>query len=121
MMSELVYLAAPYSDPDPAVVETRMRMFLEVDAVLLREGKFTVSPLAKHFGLLVSKLPSDWAFWQHYSRAMIDQCGAMVVIKIDGWQESVGVQEEIQYAREKGIFIYYVDTTGQYTTYGGVR
>lgn len=120
-MSELVYLACPYSDSDPAVVEARMQIFLHVDAVMLRENKFTVSPLSKHFGLLVSKLPSDWAFWQHYSRAMIDQCGAMVVIKAEGWETSVGVQEEIQYARTKGIFVYYVDTSGQFTTFGGVR
>jgi hypothetical protein len=108
----LWYLAMPYSHPDPAVVQSRMDIFQQVDGNLLRCAFFTVSPLAKHFGLSISNLPGDWAYWQHYSRAMLDKCYGMFVITVDGWKESTGVQGEIEYATSLGIEIKYLDQFG---------
>lgn len=121
MHSQLIYVAAPYGDPDPSVVAQRMQAYLTVDAILLKQGKFTVSPLAKHFGLTVSQSPSDWKYWQSYSRAMLDQCEALIVIKLNGWDHSVGVKGEIEYAHHINLPIYYVDEQGQMTSFGGVR
>jgi hypothetical protein len=60
--SRLIYLAAPYSDPNPAVVDDRIKRVCVVDSLLMSRGLFTVTPLLKHFILGYSKLPNDWAY-----------------------------------------------------------
>ena len=47
-------------------------------------------------------LPTDWAFWQNFDRTYLDRCDEAIVLMIEGWQRSVGVQAEIVLARELG-------------------
>lgn len=105
----LTYLAAPYSHPDPAVVAHRMEVFNKIDGQLLRAGKFTVSPLSKVAGLSITELPSDWEYWQHYSRELLAKCDELIVIKLDGWVTSKGVIGEVEFAFENNIPVYYID------------
>ena len=119
--SLMVYLAAPYSDPNPEVVEHRLTMFNYVDSKLMRQGYFTMSPLLKHYTIKTGELPSDWEYWQHYSYAMLDQSESIVVIKLAGWDTSVGVLAEIAYAKSIHCPIYYVDAAGDMDNIGGLR
>lgn len=105
----LVYLAGPYSDPDPKVVESRIAEFCRCDAELNKHGAFTVSPLLKHLVLQHSDLPGDWAYWKEYSIALLKQCEKMIILEIPGWSESVGVQAEINLCSDMGIPVEYVD------------
>jgi len=105
----LVYLAAPYSDKDKAVVEARMVLFCKVDAELSRKGIFTVSPLLKHLVLQHSILPSDWEYWRDYSISLLTKCDYMIVIMMDGWKESVGVQDEIKLCNLFDVPIKYIN------------
>lgn len=107
-----IYLAAPYSHPDPAVIAQRMETFCRIDAKLIVDGKFTVSPLSKHFILSYEKLSGSWEYWQDYCRAMLRMCGKMIVICMPGWKESIGLQEEIKLAEQLHIPISYVDELG---------
>jgi hypothetical protein len=106
----MVYLAAPYSSPDPECVENRIRAFCSKDSELSGGGIITVSPLFKHLLFINgSKLPSDWAYWERYSYVLLSRCDYLVVLKLPGWEESVGVQGEIKYALDNGINIVYID------------
>lgn len=112
--AELVYLAAPYSGTKEEI-EARMKVFSIVDAELLSRGYFTISPLSKHFILHHSSLPGTWDFWEHYSKKLIAQCNKIIVIKIDGWDTSVGVQAEIAFAEKVGISVmFYNPSTSQF-------
>jgi len=53
-------------------------------------------------------LPTDWAFWQHVDREHLERCDEMVVLMLDGWEESAGVQAEIRIARELGKPVRYL-------------
>lgn len=104
----MIYVAAPYSDPDPAVKAERMRQFYEFDAMLCREGHFTVSPLYKVETAKHGKIPDDWAYWQSYSENMLKRCDMMILLALDGWQDSVGVQGELEFCYEHGIQVVVV-------------
>lgn len=106
------YLASPYSDPDPSVVEKRMEILCRVDAKLMARGIHTVSPLLKHFIILYESLPGDWAYWKEYSRKLLNIVDMVIVVCQPGWKESVGVQAELVIAKELGLPITYVNENG---------
>lgn len=108
LRGKLVYLAAPYSDPNKDIVRQRMAMFTQIDGIMHNAGIFTVSPLEKHHTLEQTKLPSDWGYWESFGRALLSKCDALAVIMMPGWKESVGVQGEIQIAKFIGLPIYYI-------------
>lgn len=106
----MVYLAAPYSSPDAAVVEARMKVFCSKDSELSEGGFVTVSPLLKHLLFINgSKLPSDWAYWERYSYVLLSHCNYLAVLKLPGWEESPGVQGEIKFAVKHGIEVIFLD------------
>lgn len=108
-VSALIYLAAPYSDPCKVVVQSRIVRFCQVDAELSRRGIYTVSPLLKHLVLQHSDLPGDWNYWKSYSLTLLLKCDLMMVIMLDGWEDSVGVQGEIEICKKFNIPIEYID------------
>lgn len=107
-LTELIYLAAPYSGTAEEI-EQRMEAFCAVDALLMRDGYFTVSPLLKHFTLKYADLPGTWEYWEDYSYQLMMQCKAMIIIKLPGWQESAGVAGEIAIANRLKVQIIYYD------------
>ena len=100
----MIYLAAPYTHDDPEVREQRFLMVNKVASHLMRKGKMVFSPISHgHPIAKAGGLPTDWEYWGAYSRHMLSLCSKLIVICIDGWDESVGVQGEIKIAEELGI------------------
>lgn len=105
----IIYLGAPYTSPDGAVVASRMETLMKVDSILSSNGIYTVSPLYKHFILQHADLPSDWAYWGGYSKSLMHHCsGLWVVVNDAGWSQSTGVIAEIALAKELGIGVRYL-------------
>lgn len=102
-MNKLIYLASPYSHPDPAVREDRMRLFCLTDAALMKAGIMTCSPLSKHFITQYTEIPTTWEYWKDYCHTMLPRCDAVYVIDVAGWEQSVGTQSEIDLAKSLGI------------------
>jgi len=109
LLEGLCYLAAPYTHPDPTVVEERMTQLCKVDAALMKRGIFTVSPLLKHYVAKHENLPTDFAYWQDYSTELIQRCDCLLVLMLDGWDVSPGVTAEIDDAKHNGLSVYYID------------
>jgi hypothetical protein len=106
----LIYLAAPYSDTDPAIVQTRMDAVTYELADLASNGLVAFSPLLMHFCLDRGvELPSDYKFWRTYCLTMLGKSDQLIVLQLPGWQESPGVQDEISFARDQDIPIFYID------------
>ena len=90
-----VYLAAPYSDPDPAVVEFRVHEINLAAGWLMRQGMRVFSPISmSHPIAMTSSLPTDWAFWKAFDEAIIPACERMLILGIAGFSQSVGVKAE---------------------------
>jgi len=106
----LIYLASPYTHDNDRVVEARVKLATKVAGELLKRGHVVFSPIT-HFHPIakVCGLPTDWAFWKNIDEVYIKLSDYLYVLMQDGWEESVGVQAEIEIARELGKTIRYIN------------
>lgn len=110
MKSPLIYLAVPYSHKDPAVIEERFNIVNTVAARLMAEGNYIFSPISHtHPIAKAGSLPLGWDYWEGYDRRVLSSCDKIMVLRIPGWEDSKGVQAEIQIGKELGIMIEYID------------
>jgi Nucleoside 2-deoxyribosyltransferase len=104
----VLYLASPYSDPAPAVREHRFRAACRATVALMRAGEIVFSPVVHSHPLTEDGLPTDWGFWERFDRQFLALCDELVVLMLDGWNESIGVQAEIRIATELGKPVRYL-------------
>ena len=106
----LTYLASPYSHESAAV---RSKRFIEAcifASKLMRKGVMVFSPIAHtHPIAKYGELPKGLDFWEKYDREIISHCGCLIVLKLQGWEESKGVSAEIAIAKELGIEVKYME------------
>lgn len=108
----LIYLASPYSHPDPTVRLDRFDTVCCVAASLMRKGVHLYSPIAHtHPIALKGDLPLSWEFWEQYDRKILAACQELWVCTIDGWKESKGCKAEIAIAAELGLPTRYIEPT----------
>jgi len=100
----VIYLASPYSHPDPAIREERFQAACRATFTLLRAGAAVFSPIVHGHPLVGLGLATDWESWQRVDRAMLERCDEVMVLMLAGWESSSGVREEIRMARELGRF-----------------
>ena len=105
-----IYLATPYSDPDPEVQNRRFEQVNRVASLLMAKGYLVFSPISHtHPIALAGELPKEWGFWRDYDFTFIgDWADAVFVLRLDGWAESIGVQAEIKLAEEIGKPVAYL-------------
>jgi len=105
----MIYVASPYSHPDPDVQELRWRAVCAYVAMLMREGYHAFSPVChSHPIAKAGGLPGDWQFWQDQDLAFLGVCDKVHVLKLDGWRESRGVAAEVEAAEAMGLPVYHV-------------
>lgn len=104
------YIASPYSSgfsKEMTAAEASIALTDRYNAVrdftawCLAKKIFVYSPIVHCHDLAREhNLPKDAAFWKEFNEAMILGAQRLIVLCIDGWKESKGVQEEIAMARE---------------------
>ena len=105
---KLIYLATPYTHKDSRVRRRRYQTVTKITIDLLKKGIFIFSPITYNHPMSRRNLPIIWKFWRPYDLAFLERCTSLWVLKIDGWEESVGVNAEIRHARKLGIPIKYL-------------
>lgn len=108
---KLIYLAAPYSDKDPWIMENRFQLINKAASVLMSRGVYVFSPISHTHPIAVASngdLPRGWEFWEEYDKLMIRNCSEMYVLCLDGWEASIGVKAEMKIAKELNINITYI-------------
>jgi hypothetical protein len=95
----LEYLAIPYSHPDPFIRDKRFRLANKVAAKLMGQGRLIFSPIShSHF----IDLGGGWDRWKEFDYIFLEICPLMVVVCCEGWEESKGVNAEIEIFRGMG-------------------
>lgn len=104
-MTRLAYIAAPYSAKSPEVMQRRANEVMAFSAWLWREGIcYPLSPVSMwHEAATRCGLPTDATSWTACNFAYFTACEVMYLLKLDGWQESVGVEMELKWARDRGM------------------
>jgi len=109
-MPELIYLATAYSHKSFFVMQERYTQASRILGELMKQGKAVFSPIAHtHAAAILVDLPKDWQFWQAHCELMLSKCDKLLVVKMDGWQESRGVQAEIEFAKKLGMPVEYLE------------
>ena len=93
-MPGYIYLGSPYSKYK-AGYDAASRVVSSAAASLMRRGLVVYSPIAHGHTVAAHGLPLSWDFWKRQCQPMIDAAASLVVLTMDGWQESVGLQYEI--------------------------
>lgn len=103
-----IYLASPYTHPDPSVQRQRYHDVTLAVAQLVDAGHIVYSPIA-HFHPIAElhSLPGDYTFWSRINTAMLRGAQALHVLQLDGWKHSKGVQAEIDLALRLELPIRY--------------
>lgn len=101
----LIYLASPYAHPDPLVRKARYEKAVDALGQILAKGSVSVfCPIAhNHEAAIRTGLPETWEFWREVDFPLLRRSDVMVVLMIDGWEKSVGINAETREAKRCGI------------------
>lgn len=104
------YFASPYTSPCDYIRELRYLDVIKVATDLIRQDFTLIEPIAmSHQHAQRFGLPGTYTFWQKRDRKFIDLCDAVMVCLLNGWDQSVGVTDEISYAKSQGKPVYYLN------------
>lgn len=107
--TQVVYLASPFSDPNPTIKKERLDNVNKVTAKLMRDEICVFSPLSHNCPLFEYGVQTSREWWMKFDLAMLSRCNKLMVLRQEGWDKSLGVQEEIKTAKELGIPVEYID------------
>lgn len=96
-----LYLASPYSHPDPAVRETRYVAACKKAAQYASKGLSVFAPIVHSHPLVPYMDPKDcmnFDLWMKLDLPILKDAYEMHVLCIEGWRSSRGVTREIQFA-----------------------
>lgn len=109
MVKELVYLGTPYS----GIKEDKAFRAEVVDMIskdMANKGLMVYSPISSWHNIAIKyNLPSDFKFWLDMCESFLSKCGKIVVIQLPGWEKSIGLTHEIEFAKKHGLEIEYLD------------
>ena len=110
----MIYLACPYSHPDPRVRELRFQAANSAAAKIFRPGRLCFSPIShSHPICKVNGADGSWAAWEEFDKRVIrDLCTEVWVLVIPGHNRSVGVEAEIVYANQIGVPVKLLEPEG---------
>lgn len=106
----MIYLAIPYNDPDHTVREFRYKAVNKVAGKLMLEGHHVYSPISHSHSIAKTyNLPRGWEYWSEHDKKILKICKKLIVLKLPGWDKSLGVTAEIKFAQENNIPIEYME------------
>ena len=94
MKESLIYVACPYSHQSEDVMVERFEAVNRFCAELMREGLLVFSPISHTHPIAQYGLPKGWDFWHKYDQVYLDVCDGIIVLRLVGYKESVGVTAE---------------------------
>ena len=105
-----VYLAIPYNDNSSTLRAYRFAVANQVAAELMQRGYIVFSPISHSHPIAEQcELPKGFEYWQTWNNSFIEWCDVFAVIKLDGWNESRGVRQELEYAKELDKELSFID------------
>jgi hypothetical protein len=113
--TKIIYLASPYADKDPKVMEARRDVCDRIAMRLMERGYIVFSPLshtvpiAKHMKHKMKDRIEMEALWLGQDAYWVKQCSDLYIVMQKGWKDSRGVCAETMLARALGLLITYID------------
>jgi uncharacterized protein DUF1937 len=114
----MIYLASPYNHPDEDIREMRYHEALLAVKWLLMEEMWVYSPIVHCHTLAKShRLPHDIEFWWKYDSHMLTRADELMVLALEGWQDSIGIARECDFAYQLNKPVRFLTPTTSYGKY----
>ena len=108
---KVYYLASPYSHEDKDVMHDRAVAVDKLAQELILMGYNLFEPITmchqKH--LRDAPLPTGYEYWKERDREFVSRSDGVIVSMIDGWDTSIGVADEVSFAKSLGLPVYYIN------------
>jgi len=104
-----VYLASPYTHEQYLVRALRAKAAARAAGVLLKAGYLVFSPIVHgHLIAMYSKfpVPIDYSYWESLNKEFIIWSDVLYILTLDGWEDSAGIEREIDIAKTYNKEIY---------------
>ena len=104
------YLGLPYSSPSRRVRWKRFNEANKAAAHLFSIGYNVLSPIShSHPISLYMDNSQDSEFWTTVDEYWQRQCDELIVLTLDGWRDSVGLEKEINLAMSIGQKVFFME------------
>lgn len=103
---KFIYLASPYSNPDPAVREQRYHDACKKTAQYVNKGIAVFAPIVHSHPVSEFMEPAkcmDFDLWMAMDLPILKDAAELHILCIDGWRASRGVTREVEFAQSLGI------------------
>lgn len=111
-MSGFYYLATPYSK-HPRGHDAAFGEAITAAAICIRAGIMVVSPIAHSHPIAVNGgIEGHYEAWRDLDEALIDASRGIIVVEMDGWQQSEGIAFEVELAKSIGLPVFYMKPEG---------
>lgn len=119
----LIYLASPFTNPNPSVRQNRRLAAAGVLAYYAKpETELFLYSSIVHWGYVEEfySVPQEFEYWKNKDFFMINKSHALWVLPLEGWKKSYGIQQELEYANDlqKPIFFVQANSHGLHLSEG---
>ena len=107
----MIYLASPYSHPDPAIMQNRYELARNYTFKEIRKGLPMFSPIVHCHDMYLNckGAESNFNYWREYNIQMLRLSTELHILTLPGWRDSQGVAFELYAAEERSIPTVYVN------------
>ena len=100
LMSKLYYLGQPYSHKNPDVMHQRFIDGCKAEAQLVLQGFHIYGPIPETVSVATyGKLEgTGWLQWREQDLDKLNRCDVLLILLLEGWQDSQGLRGEIKFA-----------------------
>lgn len=107
----MIYLACPYTHENEHMEHKRYEQVTDVAAKLMLQGQCIYSPITSmHF--LARRIKANTFDWLQHDLIILARCDKLIVLQLEGWEDSEGLKNEIAFATEKNIPVEYIGVAG---------
>ena len=119
---KLIYLGGPYSHDDKTISAKRYTAYRKLAGLVIsKHDSFVFSPIT-HSHPIVTHKQFDPAYhtydvWMPLDIAILEVCDELWIAEIDGWKESKGTAQEIEFAKSRDLPIKMITKRGRVYNY----
>jgi hypothetical protein len=105
----MIYLACPYTHAEEHMQHRRYQQVTTVAANLMRQGLCIYSPITSmHY--LARRVRANAIDWLEHDLVILARCDKLIVLQLEGWEQSEGLRREIEFAKENNIPVEYMES-----------
>jgi len=100
----MIYIASPYTHPDPEVRKKRYLQVHHYTRTCMDMGEVVFSPIVYgHEFTGGNEAAISHHYWQRFNEHILINATQMRILKLKGWEESAGIKAELDFAQRNNI------------------